>query len=230
MKKKKILRTTIGLLFVLGILLAFFLRLDKKISLHFLQEHHQIIQDYIANNYELASILYIIFYIAFVILMIPLTILLNVASGYFFGTLPGTLYSVLGSAFGSLASLLIFRYILRTWAHKRYHAKLMTVENEFNKHEIGYILSMQLFPITPFAIINILAGLSTIPAWKFLAISFVGVTPYIFLNAFAGRKLVELNSIKDIVSPGFLILFLGLSLCALAPTLLQCIKKKLKKQ
>jgi len=230
MKKQNYVRIGIALLFSLVLIVAYALRIDKKISLTFFQEHHQSIQNFIAKNTLIAVLSYIVFYIFFVILMIPLTVVLNIAAGYFFGVLPGTFYSVIGSVVGSLASMLIFRYILREWAIKRYHKKLGNVEEELNKHGAGYILSMQLFPVTPFAIINCIAALSEIPAWKFICITIIGVTPYIFLNAFAGRKFCELTSIKDILSPGFIALFIGLSLCALAPTLLQLIKTKLKKQ
>lgn len=229
MEKNKYVRICIAVLFFLLIIAAYIFRIDKKISLTFLQEHHQRIQNVIAHNYILSVITYIIIYILFIVLMLPITLLFNIASGYFFGVIPGTLYSVIGCVIGSLASFLIFRYILRDWATKRYHKKLMHVEEEFDKHGAGYILSLQLFPITPFAIINTIAGLSHLPAWKFVGISCIGVTPYIFLNAFAGRKLVEMTTLKDILSPGFIALFVGLSLCALAPTLIQHIKTKLKK-
>lgn len=229
-EKNKYIRICIAVFFFLLIITAYIFRIDKKISLTFLQEHHQRIQEFITQNYFLSLMGYIILYIAFIIVMLPITILFNIASGYFFGVVLGTVYSVIGCVIGSLASFLIFRYILRDWATKRYHKRLIHVEQEFDKHGAWYILSLQLFPITPFAIINTIAGLSHIPAWKFMGISCIGVTPYIFLNAFAGRKLVEIRTLKDVLSPWFIGIFVGLSLCALAPTLIQYIKTKLKKQ
>ncbi len=228
--KRKYLRLLLFTIFLVAVIAAFVLRLDKKISLRYLQEHTALIKHYISDYYALTALGYITCYILFVILMVPLTILLNVAAGYFFGVIPGTIYSVVGCVAGSFISMLLFRYIFRSWAHKKYHARLGIVEDEFNKHGAEYILSLQLLPITPFAIINSIAGLSELPAWKFLLISFIGVTPYIFLNAYAGTKLTALNSVSDILSPGFLVLFLGLSLCAIAPTLWQRYKKQHKRR
>lgn len=230
MEKKNYARIFVAMALLLIIIIAYALRLDKKISLTFLQDHHQLIQELITNHYILSVILYVIIYILFVITMLPITLLLNIASGYFFGVFPGTLYSVIGSVTGSLASFLIFRYILREWAIKRYHKKLLGVEQEFEKHGAGYILSLQLFPITPFALINIIAGLSNIPAWKYACITVIGVTPYTFLYAFAGRKLIELTSLKELVSPWFITLFAVLSFGALAPMLLQRLRTKFKKK
>lgn len=228
--KKKHLQMLLFIIFLVGVIVAFILRLDKKISLSYLQEHTNLIKQAINDYYALCVIGYVACYVLFVILMVPLTILLNVAAGYFFGVIPGTIYSVLGCVAGSFISMLLFRYIFRSWAHKKYHAKLGGVEDEFNKHGAEYILSLQLFPITPFAVINSIAGLSELSAWKFLLITFIGVTPYIFLNAYAGTKLTTLNNVSDILSPGFLVLFLGLSLCAIAPTVWQHFKKKRKRR
>ena len=225
---RKYLRSAFFIIFLIAIGIAFSLRLDKKISLSYLQEHTDLIKNLLAHYYIMSVISYIMCYILFVILLVPLTILLNIAAGYFFGVLSGTLYSVVGCVLGSFISMLLFRYIFRAWAHKKYHAHLGGVENELKKHGAEYILSMQLFPITPFAVINSIAGLSEIPAWQFLCITCIGVTPYIFLNAYAGRKLVTLGSISDVLSPGFIVLFLGLSLCAIAPTLWQRFKQHRK--
>lgn len=180
-----------ALLFSLLIITAYCFRVDKKISLTFLQEHHQNIQTFIEQQYFLSVALYISLFILCIILMLPITILLIIASGYFFGVLPGTIYSILGSVVGSLLSFLIFRYILRDWAIKRYHKKFATIEHDFDQHGVGYILSLLLFPITPFAIVNIIAGLSNIHAWKYICIIIIGITPYTLLLAFTGKKLVD---------------------------------------
>lgn len=229
LRKKNYIQIGIALLFFLVIVIAYVFRVDKKISLTFLQEHHLWIQTFIQQHYVIAVMSYLIVYASFVVLMLPITLLLTIASGYFFGVLPGTCYSIAGSALGSLLSFLIFRYVLREWATKRYHKKLAAFEQDFDKHSTWYLLSLLLLPITPFALINVLAALSHIEAWKYICIVIIGITPYTFLYAFAGRKLVELTTTNDIFSPWFIMLSLIFSLCSLAPIFIQCIYKKMKK-
>lgn len=196
-------------------------------NLSYVKSHHLQIASFIERHYLAAVLCYLFLYIFLVILMAPITTLLNVAAGFFFGTWLGTLWGVTGASLGSLCSFLLIRYFFRKWALKCYAHSLKKFEEKFNQHGPRYILTLDLIPITPYALVNCIAGLSEISVGTFFLFTTVGVTPYIFLYVLAGKQLVALNSINDILSPSFIILFSILALFSLLPLIMQ---KKHKKQ
>ena len=214
------------ILFSILLFLAFKSGIFRTMSLSYVKAHQPQIASFIEQHYLSAILFYLCLYIFLVIIMVPITTLLNVAAGFFFGTWLGTLWSVTGAVTGSLFSFLLIRYLFRTWALKCYAHSLKKFEEKFNKHGPQYIVALDLIPITPYALVNCIAGLSKMSAWKFFLFTTIGVTPYIFLYVFAGKKLVALNSINDILSPSFIILFSILALLSLLPLVMQAKHKK----
>ncbi|HEX6592767.1 MAG TPA: VTT domain-containing protein, partial [Moraxellaceae bacterium] len=81
-----------------------------------------------------------------------------------------------------------------------------------------YLLALRLAPAPPFFVVNLLMGLTRVPAWRFFIISQIGMLPLdvVFVNA--GRALATLKAPEDVLDAGTLAVF---ALAALLPLLLR---------
>jgi uncharacterized membrane protein YdjX (TVP38/TMEM64 family) len=154
---------------------------------------------------------------------LPLSPLFNLAGGYFFSTIPGTIYATISSVAGATILFLLVRYCFRDTIEAWYGHRLATFNDEFNKRGFWYLLSLVLLPITPFSFISIVAGLSTISSLLFVSAVTLGAMPGAALYTFAGRKLMEISSPRDIFSPSVIFALLAMGLISLAPFVMRMI-------
>lgn len=198
--------------------------LTDYISLSFIQDNTDRIQDFIANNYIVAVLGFIGFYTLIVATSLPISNLLSIAAGYFFGVVPAVIYGNIGAVCGALVAYMVFRFLLHDFAMERYGDKLGKFQQRFAKEGMSYLLFMQLLPITPFGVINVLAGISGIPLKTFITTTLIGITPGQIIYAFAGKQLQTITSPGDILSGPVMIAFGLLALLALLPLILRKLK------
>jgi uncharacterized membrane protein YdjX (TVP38/TMEM64 family) len=223
---KKTKKTLILMGFILGfVLLLSYTNIRTYINLEYIRDHQRTLQQFVDRHYGMAAFLYCSLYACFVFFMISLTLLLTVIAGSFFGTIPTTILSIVGALVGGTLSLLTVRYLLSTWLQTRYKHAVELFKEKFKKHGVSYLLSLQFFPLTPIALINIMAGLSDISLTTFLWTTVVGILPVTLLGAFAGKQLATMSSVKDILSPPIMLALAALSLFTLAPTIIDYFKK-----
>lgn len=73
------------------------------------------------------------------------------------------------------------------------------VEHRLANNQIPFLLSIRLAPIIPFAVFNILAGLSDLRSRRFVWTSFIGMLPGTWLYVNAGAQLGEVTSARDLL-------------------------------
>ncbi len=226
MKKKHLIRIA-GIVIFVGIIVVLrYFRVYDYLSLSYITSQKESYSDIILKNYWQAVLLYMLIYIFVVYLMMPITLVLNIAAGYFFGVIPGTIYSVLSACIGALLSLLTFRYLIGDWVREKYSKQLGGFTKNFKEHGVYYLLSLQLFPITPFPIINICAGLSGISLITFVLSTLVGITPGTIIYTFAGRQLAHIKSAGELLSWQNVSILLILSVLSLIPIITKLLKRK----
>ncbi|MBI2775089.1 TVP38/TMEM64 family protein [Candidatus Dependentiae bacterium] len=194
-----------------------------------LKTHKDSLMQVVQTNYFFAVLLYIGIFAAIVMSLVPFTPLATIASGSLFGTLGGIIYTLIGGLLGSTIALLLFRYVFRDFMLARHSAQFDKFQGEFKSHGMSYLLSLVLFPITPFSVIIILAGLSDIALWKFLSAIGLGMFPSTVLYAYTGQQLATIESARDILSWQFILLFSALGILSLLPVIVAKIKKLLGK-
>ncbi|MBT7088613.1 VTT domain-containing protein, partial [bacterium] len=136
-----------------------------------------------------------------------------------------SLFSVIGASL----SFLIARYIFRAELEKKYQNKVNTINKGLHKNLWNYLFFIRIAAVFPFFIVNIVLGLSRVSLKNFFISTFIGMLPVIFIYAFAGRQLVQLNSLKDVFSFNILIVFFLFGLLLLAPIILKKITRKIYK-
>lgn len=194
----------IGILAVL-IVLGYFSGIAQYVTL----ERVAGLRAFVHDHYLLSVFLYCVFFITATILFIPVTLLLTVVSGYLFGVVPGALYATASATMGGMILFLLVRYLFGQRVQKKFARQAKKFSEEIHERGYSYVLMLQLLPVTPTPLINLVAGLSPLSCWTFVWASFVGMLPGGFIYAFAGQQIAHIRSVNDIISwPMFMVLVL----------------------
>ncbi|MBN6186256.1 TVP38/TMEM64 family protein [Aneurinibacillus sp. BA2021] len=110
-----------------------------------------------------------------------------------YGLWLGFLYSWIGVALGSITVFMICR---RLGQHRflhflTRHPKVNEAMNWMNRHGFTAIFLFSCFPFTPSSLVNVVAGLSSIPVSHFVAAILIGKAIMIFAVSFIGHDLMS---------------------------------------
>jgi uncharacterized membrane protein YdjX (TVP38/TMEM64 family) len=144
-------------------------------------------------------------------LALPGASILMLVAGAGFGALPGTLLCLTACTVGASLSMLAARHFLQTLVRRKLGERLARLDRRIATDGAAYLFSLRLLPVIPFAVVNVAAGLSTMKAWTFTWVSFVGMLAGTFVYVNAGTQLAHIEAASDIYTPRVL-----LSLAALA--------------
>lgn len=214
-------RFIIAILIIIFIIILRLSGVGTYINLEFFRLHAEKFKLFIGTHYLLSVLVFFALYSLIVALTIPISPVLNIAAGYLFYVIPGALYSIGGASCGALISFLSVRYLFKESVQKKYGKYLMQFNKEFKERGASYLLFLQLLPITPFAAITIISGISDVTAITFLWTTIVGITPGAFIYSFAGKELMEIEKASDVLSGPVLAALLLLAFFALLPILMR---------
>jgi uncharacterized membrane protein YdjX (TVP38/TMEM64 family) len=166
--------------------------------------------------------------ISLVAVSVPVSGLFMVICGVLYGRIGGTLLVDVCVSLGAVLALLIVRYFADDFvrARLRGHSRARRVQSGFDRNRDSYLLFLRVAPGFPFWLTNILAGLTAMPAWRFLLLTLVGLIPDCFIYCNIGVNLAGLRSTHDLVSPGNIALLLLLAVLCLAPVVLRVLKRR----
>lgn len=167
-------------------------------------------------------------YVAMCALSIPGATVLTLAAGAIFGLGWGTLLVSFASSVGATLAFWVSRYLLRDWVQARYARNLQAVNEGIAKDGAFYLFTLRLLPIFPFFLINLIMGLTRLPAWTFYWVSQAGMLAATLVYVNAGTELGKLESLSGILSPQLLGAFILLGLFPLiAKKLLAIVRGRL---
>ena len=158
----------------------------------------KLIEKEINSHYNFYLLFFLIFYYLVATFSLPLASLLSLSIGALFSFFDAIFIISLGSTLGALSSFLIARYALKTFLEKKFYAQLSKINRGIKENGSYYLFFLRVVPVFPFFVINILFGISRMPAIKFFFISFVGMLPGILLYVNAGSQISKINSISEI--------------------------------
>lgn len=222
---KKWLKPALLILLVAAVILIVrFTSLREYLDFQKLYEGRDNLLEYVKSYYILSVIVYILIYLSVVALSIPGATILTILGGFFFGPWAGTLFVNIGATFGAFAIFLIARFFLGDSLQKKYEKQLGKFNKEISENGKSYMLTLRLIPIFPFFLINILAGLTTLPALTFLWTTSLGIIPGSFVYAYIGYAGTSMTESQGVFTPQILIALLLLSVLSLIPVLVKKIK------
>ena len=157
--------------------------------------------DYIKINVEynfiLTFLIFFIFLIFYSSFSIPGNPIFITATGYFFGIYIGYFISIISLVLGSLIFFSFFNFFIR----KIFPGFINKYVNNLNKYisnsTIEYLIIFRIIPGTPLFLQNLLLSFLKITKKKFILTSFIGFTPIVFLMAFVGNQLNDIDKLKD---------------------------------
>lgn len=204
----------IRLLIIGLIFLAFFalyqMGVTSFLTAEYLQSHIDWMRAYVHENYASSIALYITLFSLGVACSLPFGVLLPIVGGMLLGWIPGALCSILSATIGGTLAFLASRYLIGNMFQERFGARLAQFNHELDQYGYLYLLGLHFFPVTPFFILNILSGLTTIPLFTFVWTTVVGVAPAFTMYSFIGTRLASLTEFSLTTSTEIMIAFVAL--------------------
>ncbi|WP_286742155.1 FAD-dependent oxidoreductase [Aquabacterium sp. UBA2148] len=150
------------------------------------------------------ALLFTAAYIAATALSLPGAAVLTLAAGALFGLGWGTVIVSFASSIGALLAFLVSRYLLRDMVQQRFGQRLQALNDGVAREGAFYLFTLRLVPIFPFFLVNLLMGLTPMPAWRFYWVSQVGMLAGTAVYVNAGTQLAQMDGVSGILTPGFL--------------------------
>jgi uncharacterized membrane protein YdjX (TVP38/TMEM64 family) len=136
----------------------------------------------------LASAGFFALYVVVATLSLPGAGILTLAAGAIFGLVWGVVLVSFASSLGATTAMLVARFLLHDLVQKRYGDKLKGFNAGFRKDGALYLAVLRMTGV-PFFLINLVMGLTKIPAWTFYWVSQVSMIPLTIVFVYAGSQL-----------------------------------------
>jgi pyruvate/2-oxoglutarate dehydrogenase complex dihydrolipoamide dehydrogenase (E3) component/uncharacterized membrane protein YdjX (TVP38/TMEM64 family) len=194
------------LLVLLVLLIILFLAFDlgRFLSLETLKSaRDELQQAYQARPLQMMG-LYAGIYILIAALSLPGAGVMTLAGGAIFGVWVGIPLAVISASIGATIALWMARYVFREFVQQRFSDRMTAIDAGIKRDGAFYLFTLRLVPVFPFFIINLLMGLTAIPAGTFFWASLLGMLPGTALYVNAGTQLASITSLSDILSPALI--------------------------
>jgi uncharacterized membrane protein YdjX (TVP38/TMEM64 family) len=189
------------------------------------QAKYKLLEYYETHQFTTA-LLYLLTYIVAASLSVPGALSLTFAAGAIFGPWLGTVLASIGSTLGATGAFLTARYLVGDSIQKRYAERLQVINRGFREEGAFYLISLRLFAVIPYFVINLVMGLTPVPTRTFLWATQLGMLPVIFLYTYTGTELSEMESVRDLFSLRLILAFIAMALLPIvARKLIQWWKK-----
>lgn len=176
------------------------------------------------DRYPLASaVAYCTLFVAATALSVPVATVLTVFAGAVFGFTEALLLTVPAGAAGATLAMLSARHLFRDAVERRWPRQTAVINRGVEREGAWYLLSLRLAPVPPFFVLNLLMGLTRMPARTFFLVSMAGLAPLdaVFINA--GFQLARLDSPEDALSGPMVA---AIAAIGLVPLLLRALRRR----
>ncbi|MGL4233880.1 MAG: TVP38/TMEM64 family protein [Casimicrobium sp.] len=219
----KKVRWFIALWLVALIAAYFFTDLRKYLTLDAVRDA----QSWFMHAYEqspvIVALAFFAIFTAISVISMPGAAALMLVAGSSFGFVYGTLLSTLASALGATIAMLLTRFFFRDVVEARYADRMKEIDRGIERNGLYYLFSLRVAPVIPYFILNWLIGLTTMRAWPFFWVSFLGMLPGTAVYVNAGNEIAKIDSMANIFSFNIVA---SLLLLAVAPFLLKYLLEK----
>ena len=183
------------------------------------------IHNYHAVHPERTAAAFILIYIFVAGLSLPGGLVLTVVAGNIFGLWWGTVLVSCASTVAATLAFLASRYFFRNIVQQHFGDRLRFINEGMDKDGVFYLFSLRLLPVSPFLVINLVMGLTSMSTTNYILVSQVGMLIGAIVCVNAGTQIANIEALGDIVSPGLLA---SLTLLAIFPFIAKRIVRALK--
>jgi uncharacterized membrane protein YdjX (TVP38/TMEM64 family) len=211
-RKKLIFALILFLAALVGV--EFVFHLENYLSFSFVQKEHEWFAQLAARSLWKMPLAYLLVFWTASACFLPITTLVTIAAGAIFGFWKGFSIALFAALSGGCLGFILARHFFRKPLQTRFHVKLQPINQELSHHGGSYVFLLRMLPGVPFALTNLLMGVSTVSIDHFLTYSFLGLFPRIALYVNAGTQVAQVTSPEDILSP---VLLFSLTLLGILP-------------
>lgn len=158
---------------------------------------------------------FFILYLVVASAAVPGIVVLTLAGGAVLGFGWALVLVSFASSLGATLTLLVVRHVLAdslpAYLGVRMTRRLTHITQGLEREGVLYLLSLRLIPLVPFGAINVLMGLTRMPAWRFYLFSQLGMFPSTVIYVQAASQLASLQSVSEILQPHVAALFIALA-------------------
>ncbi len=147
-----------------------------------------------------ASVAFFVFYVLVTALSIPGAVIMTLAGGALFGLLWGGILISFASTLGATLAMLASRYLISDWVRRKFASSIAPIDAGVEKDGSFYLFTLRLIPIFPFFMINLLMGLTRMPAKTFWWVSQLGMLAGTLVFVNAGTQLAKIDSLSGILT------------------------------
>lgn len=211
MKKQTIVKLAVFAVLA-GVFAGLYSQFGEYASLARIKEELDSFQAYYADNRAPVLGLFFVIYVGVTALSLPGAAVMTLLAGALFGVVAGVVVVSFASSIGATLAFLVARFLLGESLQKKYGDKLQKINEGVEREGRFYLFAMRLVPAFPFFLINILMGLTRLPALSFYWVSQLGMFPGTIVYVYAGTELSKIESLGGILSPGLIAAFAALGL------------------
>ncbi|MGY8773558.1 FAD-dependent oxidoreductase [Spongiibacter tropicus] len=202
--RRKGLLLVVLLLLVAGVLGS---GLTEYLSLAGLKSLHADIVRVQTARPWLFALLFFLGYVLITALSLPGAAVMTLAGGAVLGFWQGLVLVSFASTIGATLAFLVARYLLRDSLQQRFPERLKKIDAGIASEGGFYLFTLRLVPLFPFFLINLLMGLTALPARRFYWVSQLGMLPGTAVYVNAGVQLGQVDSLSGILSPSLIVAF-----------------------
>ncbi|MCL5436975.1 MAG: VTT domain-containing protein [Candidatus Dependentiae bacterium] len=182
-------------------------------AVSFVLESRAEIAGWTDRHYLLSITIFLGAYLLGTIWVLPISSVLNLFAGMFFEPLVAILLALAAAMISATVAFFATRYLFGIRLQRTYADRFKRFNSLIAHYGTYYLLVVRLIPIIPFALINVLAGLTTVRFKTFIVTTFLGAIPMTLLLVFSGRELQHAATMADIFSDRMV--FMGIILIVL---------------
>jgi len=211
--RKHTIKRFTPLAIVAGLLVAAYAAdLHSYLSFDTLSANKALIDAFVAENFALAMVAYLLIYIAAVSLSFPGASLLTIAGGGIFGWFIGGTLTLVGATIGASIIFLIAKTSIGDYLAEKAGPRMTKLRAGFQKNAFSYLLTLRLAPVVPVWITNLAPALFGMDLLRYATATFIGIIPGTYAYSFIGNQAGAAVGGSDITQK----ITLGLAALALA--------------
>lgn len=179
------------------------------------------------NDHAVATVVtFVLAYVVIVAFSLPGALIATLTGGFLFGTLGGSLLSVIGATVGATLIFLAVRAGLGAHMEARLSAspgKVGQIKQGLEENQWSMLFFMRLVPVVPFFVANLIPAFLSVPLYRYVVSTFLGIIPGSLVYSSVGAGLGEVFAVGATPNLGvifewyILVPILGLCLLSLLP-------------
>ena len=174
---------------------------EPDTAMNFILSNLEQTRSFTASNPVLATLGFTAILFASAVIGLPPPGIVTMAGAAVLGFVPAILASLPTTIIGAMFPFALSRYAFGPFVKKRFSAQLALMQRGLGEDGAWYLFSLRLVPLVPFPIVNLVMGLTNMPAKVFAGVSFAGRIPLTLLYSHAGMQIGAIRSSTDIFTP-----------------------------